>query len=78
MSDGYTAWRTLAGAAHLGCMAHARRRLVDALKTRKKGGGPPKQALKFFEQLYRIENQAHKEKPGKGETRDQCIRRFRQ
>ena len=37
MSDGYTAWRTLEGATHLGCMAHSRRRFVDALKARKKG-----------------------------------------
>jgi transposase len=78
MSDGYSAWRTLAGATHLGCMAHSRRRFVDALKARKKGGGPPEQALKFFEQLYRIESQARNEKLGKGETRDHCIRRFRQ
>ena len=38
MSDGYTAWRTLEGATHIGCMAHSRRRFVDALKARKKGG----------------------------------------
>lgn len=78
MSDGYSAWRTLAGATHLGCMAHSRRRFVDALKARKKGGGPPEQALKFFEQLYRIESQARNEKPDKGETQADCIRRFRQ
>ena len=76
--DGYTAWRPLEGATHLGCMAHSRRRFVDAQKTRKKGGGPPEQALKFFEQLYRIESQARKEKPDKDETRDQYIGRFRQ
>jgi transposase len=68
MSDGYTAWRTLEGATHIGCMAHSRRRFVDALKARKKGGGPPEQALKFFEQLYRIERQAKDEKPNDGET----------
>lgn len=78
MSDGYTAWRTLAGATHLGCMAHSRRRFVDALKARKKGGGPPEQALRFFEQLYRVERQARNEKPDKGETQASCIRRFRQ
>ena len=78
MSDGYTAWRTLAGATHVGCMAHSRRRFVDALKARKKGGGPPEQALKFFAQLYRIESQARNEKPDKDETRDHCIHRFRQ
>lgn len=77
MSDGYTAWRTLEGATHLGCMAHSRRRFVDALKTRKKGGGPPEQALKFFEQLYRIESQARVEKAEAGETQAECIRRFR-
>ncbi|UVK50138.1 IS66 family transposase (plasmid) [Mesorhizobium sp. AR02] len=78
MSDGYTAWRTLAGATHVGCMAHSRRRFVDALKARKKGGGPPEQALKFFEQLYRVEGQVRNEKPDKGETQADCIRRFRQ
>jgi len=66
MSDGYTAWRTLKGATHLGCMAHARRRFADALKARKKQGGPPAQALKFFDQLYRIERQARDEMPGEG------------
>jgi transposase len=78
MSDGYSAWRTLEGATHLGCMAHSRRRFVEALKTRKKGGGPPEQALKFFEQLYRVESQARNEKADKGETQADCIRRFRQ
>jgi transposase len=78
MSDGYTAWRTLDGATHIGCMAHSRRRFVNALKARKKGGGPPEQALKFFEQLYRIERLAKDEKPKEGETQDDCIRRFRQ
>lgn len=78
MSDGYSAWRTLEGATHLGCMAHSRRRFVDALKARKKGGGPPEQALRFFEQLYRVERQARNEIPDDGETRDDCIRRFRQ
>ena len=41
MSDGYSAWRTLKVARHIGYMDHARRRLVDALKARKKPGGPP-------------------------------------
>src|SRR4051812_14849297 len=67
MSDGYTAWRTLEGATHIGCMAHSRRRFVDALKARKKGGGPPEQALRFFEHLYRVERQARDEKPDRGE-----------
>ncbi|AEH82169.1 hypothetical protein SM11_pC1096 (plasmid) [Sinorhizobium meliloti SM11] len=64
----------------MGCSSrsHSRRRFIDALKTRKKGGGPPEQALKFFEQLYRIESQAKNEKPEVGETQADCIRRFRQ
>lgn len=36
-------------------MAHSRRHFVNAFKTRNKPGGPPEQALKFFEQLYRVE-----------------------
>ncbi|MBB4189180.1 transposase [Sinorhizobium terangae] len=78
MSDGYSAWRTLEDATHLGCMAHSRRRFVEAFKARKKGGGPPEQALRFFEQLYRVERQARNEIPDDGETRDHCIRRLRQ
>lgn len=79
MSDGYSAWRTLKGVTHVGCMAHARRRFVDALKARKKPGGPPAQALKFFDQLYRIERQARDEKPDDGdETQADYMCRFRQ
>lgn len=78
MSDGYSAWRTLEGATHIGCMAHSRRRFVDALKARKKGGGPPEQALKFFAQLYQVEKLARNEKPAMGETRDHGTRRLRQ
>jgi len=59
-------------------MAHARRRFVEALKARKKGGGPPEQALKVFEQLYRVEKMARNEIPRDGETRDQCTSRLRQ
>jgi cell division protein FtsB len=63
MSDGYQGWRTLKGATHVGCMAHARRRFVNAFKAGKKPSGPPVQALKLFDQLYRIERQARDEKP---------------
>jgi transposase len=78
MSDGYQAWRTLKGATHVGCMAHARRRFVNAFKVGKKQSGPPAQALKFFDQLYRIERQVRDEKPDDGETQADCIRRLRQ
>ncbi|MCC2614500.1 IS66 family transposase [Neorhizobium sp. Rsf11] len=78
MTDGYQAWRTLKKATQIGCMAHARRRFVNALKAREKPGGPPAQALKFFDQLYRIERQARDEKPDDGETQPDHMRRFRQ
>jgi transposase len=77
MSDGYDAWRTLDGAIHLGCMAHARRKFTDALKARKKPGGPALQALKFFEALYEVERLA-RQTPGEGETRADYTLRLRQ
>jgi len=77
MSDRYQAWRTLEGATHLGCMAHARRKFTDALKARKKPGGPPLQALRFFDALYEVERLAH-QVPGEGEARAASILRLRQ
>jgi transposase len=77
MSDGYNAWRTLDGAIHLGCMAHARRKFTDALKARKKPGGPAVQALKFFEALYEVERLA-RQAPSEGETRADYTLRLRQ
>ena len=77
MSDGYDAWRTLDGAIHLGCMAHARRKFTDALKARKKPGGPPLQALRFFEALYEVERLA-RQTPSEGETRADYTLRLRQ
>jgi transposase len=77
MSDGYDAWRTLDGAIHLGCMAHARRKFTDALKARKKPGGPALQALKFFEALYEVERLA-RQTPCEGETRADYTLRLRQ
>jgi transposase len=77
MSDGYQAWRTLDGALHLGCMAHARRKFTDALKARKKPGGPALQALKFFEALYEVERLA-RQAPSEGETRAAYTLRLRQ
>jgi transposase len=77
MSDGYQAWRTLDGAVHLGCMAHARRKFTDALKARKKPGGPALQALKFFDALYEVERLA-RQVPNDGETRADYTLRLRQ
>jgi len=78
MTDGYTAWRSLESATHLGCLAHARRRFVEAQKARPKPGGAPDQALRFFERLYQIERQAREATLREGETRAECIHRFRQ
>ncbi|TDR27721.1 IS66 family transposase [Aquamicrobium defluvii] len=78
MSDGYEAWRTLKGATHYGCMAHARRKFTDALKAMKKPGGPPLQALAFFEALYKVERLARETSPDSGETQADLTRRMRQ
>lgn len=78
MSDGYEAWRTIKGATHYGCMAHARRKFTDALKAMKKPGGPPLQALAFFEALYKVERLARETDVTKGETRADLTRRLRQ
>ena len=80
MSDGYTAWRTLEGATHIGCMAHSRRRFVDAPARRgRRAAVRPRQAAALRTAVpYRVERQARDEKPDRGETPDQCIRRFRQ
>jgi transposase len=77
MSDGYAAWRTLAAATHFGCLAHARRAFVDALKGQKKPGGRATQALEYFKALYQVETLA-KSDPPEGETRAQYTYRLRQ
>jgi hypothetical protein len=58
-------------------MAHARRKFTDALKARTKPGGPPLQALKFFEALYEVERVA-RQTPPDGETRAAYTLRLRQ
>jgi transposase len=77
MSDGYDAWRTLDGATHLGCMAHARRKFTDAIKAMKKPRGLPLQALRFFEALYEVERLT-RQKPDENETRADRTLRLRQ
>ncbi|QKM57730.1 hypothetical protein CG017_05810 (plasmid) [Burkholderia glumae] len=77
MSDGYAAWRTLDAATHLGCLAHARRAFVDALKGQKKPGGRAAQALEYFKALYQVETLAKGGLP-EGETRDDYTYRLRQ
>jgi transposase len=77
MTDGYAAWRTLEGPTHLGCLAHARRGFVDALKGMKKPGGRASQALEYFKALYQVEALA-KADPPEGETRVEYTHRLRQ
>jgi len=48
MTDGYSAWRTLDGATHLGCMAHARRYFDEAAKVQGKTDGRARQSLEMI------------------------------
>ena len=77
MTDGYAAWRTLEGPTHFGCLAHARRAFVDALKGMKKPGGRAAQALEYFKALYQVETLAKADLP-EGETRAAHTYRLRQ
>ncbi|MBB5510862.1 hypothetical protein HDG35_007159 [Paraburkholderia sp. JPY681] len=77
MTDGYAAWRTLEGPMHFGCLAHARRAFVDALKGMKKPGGRAAQALEYFKALYQIETLTKADLPD-GETRVDYTYRLRQ
>jgi len=78
MSDGYSAWRTIKAATHLGCLAHSRRMFVDAHKgQKKKTGGRALQALEYFKALYQVETLAKAELP-EGEARIDYTYRLRQ
>ena len=63
-TDGYVAYDFLdhkKGIDHLGCLAHARRKFMDAKKARrknKKKAGSVDQALKYIKDLYSIEKRA--------------------
>jgi len=64
MSDGYSAWRTVKGATHFGCLAHARRLFVDVLKGQKnKPSARVTKALEYFQALYQVEALAKGEMP---------------
>ncbi|WP_367395284.1 IS66 family transposase [Cupriavidus sp. Agwp_2] len=77
MTDGYSAWRTLEGVTHFGCVAHARRLFVDAQKGQKKPGARVLKALEYFKALYQVEALAKAELP-EGETRVNYRYRLRQ
>ncbi len=63
-TDGYAGYDfldTKSNVIHLGCLAHARRKFVEAQKARGKNarkGGAPDVALKYISDLYRIEKKA--------------------
>jgi transposase len=77
MSDGYSAWRTVKGVTHYGCVAHARRKFDEAFKAQKKPDGRAKQGLEFFKALYEVERLARGDLP-EGETRIDYTYRLRQ
>ncbi|MDT4830444.1 Transposase IS66 family protein [compost metagenome] len=77
MTDGYSAWRTLEGVTHFGCLAHARRAFVDAQKGQKKPSARVQKALEYFKALYQVETLARGELP-EGETRVSYTYRLRQ
>src|SRR5690606_2299974 len=62
-TDGYEGYKSLVqadGNVHVGCLAHAGRRFVDAVKAQgkqKKAGVAP-HALDLIQKLYRVEKQA--------------------
>ncbi|WP_444633880.1 IS66 family transposase [Cupriavidus oxalaticus] len=77
MTDGYSAWRTLEGVTHFGCLAHARRAFVDAQQGQKKPSARVQKALEYFKALYQVETLARGELP-EGETRVSYTYRLRQ
>jgi transposase len=78
MTDGYSAWRMLAGVKHLGCLAHLRRRFDEALKAQKNPTGRAKEALDMIGKLYHIEAKVRKKTPPEGTTLIDEIYRWRQ
>lgn len=77
MTDGYAAWRTLEGPTQFGCLAHARRMFMEALKAQKKPGGRAAQALAYFQALYQVETLAKAQVPA-GQTHADYRYRLRQ
>lgn len=74
MTDGYSAWRTLDDATHLGCMAHARRYFDEAAKAQEKTNGRARQALEMIGRLYQVETLAKDEFPaGRNRADYTCI-----
>ena len=63
--DGYDGYEGLPSVTRLGCMAHARRKFVEAQKVQPKGTpGKADQALKLIRALYKIERDGTDLTPG--------------
>jgi transposase len=77
MTDGYSAWRTIKGVTHLGCLAHARRAFDEAFRAQKKADGRARQALEYFKSLYQVETLARGRLPD-GQTRADYTYQLRQ
>ena len=65
------------GPTYFGCLAHARRMFMDAMKGQKKIGGRPAQALQYFKALYQVETLAKAQVPA-GQARAAYRHRLRQ
>lgn len=67
MTDGYQGYAALArqpGIEHLVCMAHTRRKFVEAKRAQPQGkSGRADQALAYFAQLYRVESEVRNADP---------------
>jgi hypothetical protein len=63
--DGYNAVVAVNNLTHVGCMAHARRRFIDAVKAQGKAKqrGHAHRGLAWIQKLYRVEKQARKLTP---------------
>ena len=71
--DGYNAVVAANGLAHVGCMAHARRRFSDAVKAqgRNRKRGKAHRGLSLIRKLYRVEGQVRKLTPDERYVRRQ-------
>lgn len=77
MTDDCSAWRTLTGVMHLGCMAHARRYFDEAAKAQGKADKRARHALDMIAQLYQVKALARGELPA-GRTRAGYTQSLRQ
>ena len=64
-TDGYAGYNSMRSKPEIisfGCMAHARRKFVEIIKTASRNSGKAHEGMKYFTALYRLEQDAHKRK----------------